>query len=302
MKERFEGPDGKRHLIAALKGCALIEHNETLARQLAEVGKVIAFEPGDTIITQGGEDNDVYFILAGQADVLVNNRHVAIRSLGDSLGEMAILNPAEPRSATVTARTTVVTLRVSEPDFYQAAQDHPQVWKVIAKVTAERLRQRGALLSYPNTRPLMFLGCSTESLKVAQEIQLGLKHEDVEVVLWTDGVFGPSGFPLDDLLKTVNESDFAVFVFSPDDEVVSRGQDYNAPRDNTIFELGLFMGKLERSRTFVVKENNTDVKIPTDLLGITLLTYIHREGGNLTRAVAPVCTELKKVIGGLGVR
>lgn len=302
MKERFEGSDGKRHLITALQGCPLVEHNEALARQLAEAGTVIAFEPGDAIITQGGEDNDIYFILVGQANVLVNNRHVAIRGVGDSLGEMAILNPAEPRSATVTARTPVVALKVSEPDFHRVAQDHLQVWKVIAQVAAERLRQRGNLLSYPNTRPLLFLGCSTESLKVAQEIQLGLKHEDVEVALWTDGVFGPSGLPLDDLLKTVNESDFAVFVFSPDDEVVSRGQDYSAPRDNTIFELGLFMGKLERSRTFIVKEHNTDVKIPTDLLGITLLTYINREGGDLARAVAPICTELKKVISRLGVR
>ena len=153
-----------------------------------------------------------------------------------------------------------------------------------------------------NTKPLLFLGCSAESLKIAQEIQLALKYDDVEVMPWTDGVFGPSGIPIEDLLKTVNESDFAVFVFSPDDEIVSRKHEYNAPRDNTIFELGLFMGKLERSRTFIVKEHNTDVKIPTDLLGITPLTYIYREGGNLTTAIAPVCTELRKVIGRLGVR
>ena len=52
----------------------------------------------------------------------------------------------------------------------------------------------------------------------------------------------------------------------------------------------------------IVKEQGTDVKIPTDLLGITPLTYIYRPGGNLTAAVAPVCTELRKVINSLGVR
>lgn len=302
MKERFEGPDGRRHLIMALQACFLVEHNEELARRLADAGEVVTYEAGDAIITQGANDNDVYFILVGQADVLVNNRHVAVREPRESVGEMAIVNPTEPRSATVKAHTAVVALRVSEPNFHEAAQDHPQVWRVVAQVAAERLRQRGSLLSYPNTRPLLFLSCSVESLKVAQEIQLGLKHEDVEVALWTDGVFGPSGLPLDDLLKTVNESDFAVFVFSPDDQVVSRGDDYNAPRDNTVFELGLFMGKLERSRTFIVKEHNSDVKIPTDMLGITPLTYNYREGGDLTRAIAPVCTELRKVIARLGVR
>jgi len=232
----------------------------------------------------------------------VNNRQIAVRKARDSVGEMALLNPTEPRSATVIARSEVVALKISEPDFHQVAGAHPQIWRIVAQVVSDRLRQRASLLNYPNTTPLLFLGCSVESLAIAQEIQLCLKHDDVEVVVWSDGVFGPSGVPLDDLLKTVNESDFAVFIISPDDEVTSRKQEYNAPRDNTVFELGLFMGKLERSRTFIVKEDKSEVKIPTDLLGITPLTYIMRKGGKLTTALAPVCTELRKVIGALGVR
>jgi CRP/FNR family transcriptional regulator, cyclic AMP receptor protein len=302
MKARFEGPEGQRRLISTLQSCFLVEHNEELAKRLAEVGELVSFEAGKPIISQDAEDNDVYFILVGEADVLVNNRHVAVRKVRDSVGEMALLNPTEPRSATITARSGVVALKITEPDFHQVAGEHPQVWRVIAQVVSDRLRQRASLLNYPNTRPLLFLGCSVESLTIAQEIQLCLKHDDVEVVVWTDGVFGPSGVPLDDLLKMVNESDFAVFIISPDDEVTSRKQEYNAPRDNTVFELGLFMGKLERSRTFIVKEDKSDVKIPTDLLGITPLTYVVRKGGNLTTALAPVCTELRKVISALGVR
>lgn len=302
MKGRFEGSNGQRHLVTAVMGSYLVQHNEALAKRLTEVGRVISFEAGEIIITQDAEDNDVFLILTGQADVLVNNRHVAVREAGESVGEMAILNPTEPRSATVIARAAVVALKVPEPDFHQAAQDYPQIWKTVAQVVADRLRQRSALLNYPNTRPLLFLGCSTEALAIAGEIELGLKHDNVEVVVWTNGVFGPSGYPIDDLLKVVNESDFAVFVFGPDDEVISRKHEYNAPRDNTVFELGLFMGKLERKRTFIVKEHNTDVKVPTDLLGINAVTYVHRDGGKLTTAVASVCTELRKVIGELGVR
>jgi CRP/FNR family cyclic AMP-dependent transcriptional regulator len=302
MQSRFEGTDGRRRLIDALKACSLVEHNEAFASRLAEVGQLASFEAGGVIMTQGADDNDVYFILVGQAEVTVNGRHVAVREVRATVGEMSLLSPTEPRSATVTARSQVVALKVSEPDFYQVAQEHPQVWRVLAQVVAERLRQRSALLNLPNTKPLLFLGCSVESLEIAQEIQLGLKHVNVEAVVWTDGVFGPSGVAIDALLNTVNETDFAVFVFSPDDKVISRDHEYNAPRDNTVFELGLFMGKLERSRTFIVKEQGTDVKIPTDLLGITPLTYVYRPGGNLAAAVAPVCTELRKVINSLGVR
>ena len=105
MKARFEGPDGQRRLIATLESCVLVEHNEKLAKRLAEVGELVTFEAGKPIISQDAEDNDVYFILVGEADVLVNNRHGAVRKVRDSVGEMALLNPTEPRSATVTARS-----------------------------------------------------------------------------------------------------------------------------------------------------------------------------------------------------
>lgn len=116
MINRFEGAEGKRRLISALKECYLVEHDESLAAKLAEVGDLAAFDEGDVLMTQGNDDNDVYFLLVGEVDVLINNRHIAIRKARETVGEMAIINPAEPRSATLTARTNVVTLKVTEPD------------------------------------------------------------------------------------------------------------------------------------------------------------------------------------------
>jgi hypothetical protein len=59
MKRRFEGTEGHRRLIDALKGCPLVEHNEAFATRLAEVGQLVSFEAGDVLMTQGAEDNDV---------------------------------------------------------------------------------------------------------------------------------------------------------------------------------------------------------------------------------------------------
>jgi len=302
MVERFQGAAGRRHTISVLKGSPIVEHNEALATRLVEVGEVVTFQTGDAIITQGASDNDIYFLLGGQADITVNGRHVGVRETPEAIGEMSILNPAEPRSASVNARTGVAALKVKETDFHLLAEEHPRVWRVIAQIVAERLRKRSSFLNLPNTRPLVFLGCSAESLSVAQEIQLGLKHDNVDAVTWTNGVFGPSGIVVDALINTVNESDFAAFVFSPDDKTISRRKQYDAPRDNTIFELGLFMGRLDRNRTFIIKEHRTDVKIPTDLLGVSPITYVHRDGMDLSVSVASVCTELRKVIKNLGVR
>lgn len=302
MINRFEGTDGKRRLIETLLGCQLVKHDQPLAEKLANAGQLVKFDGGEVLMSQGDNDNDIYFILFGEVDVSINGRHVAIRKTYDAVGEMAIVNPSEPRSATLTAITEVVTLKVSEPDFNRLADEHSHIWKSVATIGLERLRQRSAFLSSPNANPLLFIGCSAESVKIAEEIQLKLKHDDVNVQIWTDGVFGPSGITIEDLQKAVDSSDFAAFLFGPDDVVESRGTEFDAPRDNTVFELGLFMGKLDRKRTFIIKEHNTEVKIPTDLLGINPVTYILKKGNDLTTAIAPVCTELRKVIKVLGTR
>jgi len=302
MIERFQDSDGRRRLIETLKANRLVEHDTALAEELADVGELKAFPTGDTIIMQGEADNDVYLILSGEADISVNLRRVATRKAKETVGEMAILEATALRSATVTARTEVITLKVTEHQMHMLGDKHPRIWKVIAQIVAERLRERASFHDTPNQRPVLFLGCSAESLDVAEQIALGLKHSNIEATPWTTGVFGPSGITIDDLLKVVNSADFAAFVFSPDDKAVVRGEEYSAPRDNTVFELGLFMGKLDRERTFVIKEQNSDVKIPSDLLGVTPITYNHPKGGNLKASLSTVCTELKDVIKSLGVR
>jgi predicted nucleotide-binding protein len=62
------------------------------------------------------------------------------------------------------------------------------------------------------------------------------------------------------------------------------------------------MGRLDPKRVFLVKEASADVKIPSDLLGITPVTYVLKPQGNLSAAIGPVCTELRKVISEMGVR
>lgn len=302
MLERFQGEEGRRRLIEAVKGQRLVEHDEALAAKLADRGELVHLLAGDTIMMQGASDNDVYMILAGEADIYVNLRYVATRRPRETVGEMAILDPTALRSATVIARSEMVTFRVSEPTMHALAEEYPRVWRVMAQIVAERLRERGTFLNTPNQRPVLFIGCSAEALPIAEEIALGLKHANIDAVPWNKGVFGASGIPLDDLLRAVEEADFAAFVFAPDDKVISRGEERDAPRDNTVFELGLFMGKLARNRCFIVKESSLDIKIPSDLLGITPITYIISNGTRMESAIGTVCTEIKKTILSIGVR
>lgn len=120
--------------------------------------------------------------------------------------------------------------------------------------------------------PSTFIGSSTEGLDVAREVELQLQHDSITTI-WKDGVFGLGGGILETLMNAVDQFDFAVMVLSPDDLTESRNTSFASPRDNVIFELGLFMGRLGRTRTFIVHERDATLKLPSDLAGITISPY-----------------------------
>lgn len=302
MKTRFEGPDGRRLLVEVLQEQQLVQHDSRLADRLADDGELVEFGPGEALVEQGSADNDVYFIIDGEASVVVNRRTVATRTSRDSVGEMALVDGSARRSASVVATRPICALRVAEARFQKIALDYPRVWRSIAVVVAQRLRERIQFHRPPNDKPILFLGSSVEGLPVAKQLQLGLKHAPFTAQPWTSGVFGAGGVSIDSLLAHVDRADFAVFAFGPDDQVTSRSEAYLAPRDNVVFELGLYMGRLSRDRCYIVKEHSSDIKIPSDLLGVTMLTYVHATGDDLGIALGPVCTQLEDVIRRLGVK
>jgi CRP/FNR family transcriptional regulator, cyclic AMP receptor protein len=302
VKDRFEGTTGRPLLIEALQKQDIVQHDAGLATALADAGKLVEFDAGANIVTQDATDNSVFFLLAGESNLLVNERFFGTRAEGTCIGEMAAIDPAAPRSATIQAKTRVVALEVAEPAFRQTLNDHPIAYKPLAQLLAQRLRQRSRFVQPPNPQPVLFIGSSAEAVAVANELQAGFKHDNFEKIVWTNGVFGPSGIAFDSLAKLASGADFAAFVISPDDMVLSRKDEHLAPRDNVVFELGLFMGQLARERVFLVKEHHTDVKIPSDLLGITPVTYVMKPGSSLEAAIAPACLELRKAVMRLGVR
>jgi predicted nucleotide-binding protein len=97
-------------------------------------------------------------------------------------------------------------------------------------------------------RPSVFIGSSSEGLEVARSVREQLKP-DVEITIWHEGVFGLGQGTLEALVNAITRFDFAVLVLTPDDLVESRHHASQSPRDNVLFECGLFMGKLGRERT-----------------------------------------------------
>jgi hypothetical protein len=145
--------------------------------------------------------------------------------------------------------------------------------------------------------PSVFIGSSSEGLDVAREVELQLQ-QNAFTTIWKDAVFGLGIGTLESLMNALDQFDFCIMILSPDDLLESRDKNYASPRDNVVFELGLFMGRLGRSRTFIVHERDASLKLPSDLAGITASPYKKRE--NLSAALSPTCTPIIKAIRSLG--
>jgi hypothetical protein len=146
-------------------------------------------------------------------------------------------------------------------------------------------------------RPRLFVGSSKESLDYAYAIQQNL-DDDAEVTVWTQGIFKLTKTAVENLVRALDNTDFAVFVFAPDDVLLLGQKTHTAVRDNVVFELGLFMGKLGPQKTFiVVPKASGKLRIPTDLAGITPGRFdSNRKDKNLQAAFGPFCNEIRHEI------
>ena len=155
-------------------------------------------------------------------------------------------------------------------------------------------------MSTQNQKPRIFIASVVESLDVADAVNFNLDH-DAEVTVWKHG-FKISSDNISSLLDRARASDFAVFIFTPDDVSSIRQQKKPVIRDNVLFELGLFVGSIGKDRCFIVKPRNADLHIPTDLLGLTPADYeASRSDNNLTAAVNAPCTLIRERVASLGM-
>lgn len=299
MIQRFSDPDG-RVLHAALLEQTLVNGNVDIARRFAAVARVEGHPINHVLVEQGAADNDMYLILSGTCSIRVNGRHIVERYARQHVGEMAVADPKAKRAATVIATEEVVVARITESDFSAIACDYPEIWRQIACELADRLRQRNRLVTPRNMIPQLFIGSSREHLDVAHEVGGQLASDQCNVQVWTDGVFGPSDVTIDALERTASTSDFAVLVLGADDKLEVRGKRHIVARDNVVLELGLFIGALGRERVFMLIERGTDVKVPSDMLGVIPIYYSADASEDLAARLTPACAELRTVIGRRG--
>lgn len=150
-------------------------------------------------------------------------------------------------------------------------------------------------------KPRVFIASSKEQLDLAYAVQENLEH-DAEVTVWTQGVFLLSRSTIASLVDQLDEADFGVFVLAPDDVALMRTKTVSTVRDNVIFDLGLFAGRLGHERCYlIVPRGEEDLHLPTDLLGLTPASFdADRQDENLAAALGPACNRIRKSMRQLG--
>lgn len=119
-------------------------------------------------------------------------------------------------------------------------------------------------------KPRIFIGSSSEGLFIAKEVK-EFFEKDYECYLWSDDIFKYNENFLETLMKEASLFDFGFMIFTKDDYTKSRQQVFDTPRDNVVFEFGLFLGRLGKDNAFIIQDE--DVKLPSDLFGNTLVKF-----------------------------
>jgi 8-oxo-dGTP pyrophosphatase MutT (NUDIX family) len=149
--------------------------------------------------------------------------------------------------------------------------------------------------------PRVFIGSSSESLHLAQAIQSNLDYMS-EVRIWNQDLFQTGNSTLEDLLHLANQFDYAIFLWSSDDTLISRGERYLTPRDNVVFEAGMFYSSLGKDRVFILMPMSDKPKVLSDLAGINHLFFREPSDKNYRAALGPVSRAIQERIVSLGLR
>lgn len=121
----------------------------------------------------------------------------------------------------------------------------------------------------------LFIGSSTEGHKIAHQAKKEIDSqcgEWLECVVWDEqNIFSQNKSFLDSLVRASRRFDYGIMVATADDIEKSRKIKQLVPRDNVLFEMGLFLGSLGLTRAFLISDKIC--KLPSDYLGVSISMF-----------------------------
>lgn len=102
--------------------------------------------PGEVLVEAGAQGDSVYFLVRGRCTVVgAQGERYPDMTEGDSFGEISVIRGI-PATATVSAATECVLLRLPRAGALTSVLQHPRVRPIVDRVIAERLQRTAELL------------------------------------------------------------------------------------------------------------------------------------------------------------
>ena len=119
--------------------------------RVLNVTQVREYAPGEEILKEGTTGDEMFVLLRGKIRLHKNDAFITHLEPGSHIGEMALIDRRQPRSASATAEERSRVLSLSRKDFYEIIRKEPQLstkllW-AFTQVLADRLRKTTAELS-----------------------------------------------------------------------------------------------------------------------------------------------------------
>ena len=146
----------------------------------------------------------------------------------------------------------------------------------------------------------IFIASSGNSRDWAGDLQESLENttpEEFQFEVWDQDIFHPSSFILSDLIRRASSCSAAIFIFAPDDQIIINGQQHTITRDNVIFELGLFTGRIGLDKVIILSPSDTkNYRLLSDLDGLQTFRFSfkpHHDNNRLS-ALGPTVNGIKR--------
>lgn len=136
----LRGPDGRQRLVEELLKQSILREDISAASVIAEKCAIAEYSARTSIFREGDASHDMLLILGGRVAVVVHGHEVAQCVAGQHVGEMALIDPGAPRSASIVTIEDTVVASISEPDFTEIADHDPKLWRLLALELARVIR------------------------------------------------------------------------------------------------------------------------------------------------------------------
>jgi predicted nucleotide-binding protein len=256
------------------------------------------------------------FRLLIHANIGVNGQEVQTHKLQTVVGEIrAIISNDSYQPFFITRSAEIKTSCINQKKCFVALKDSDIMCSHTSKLSDKNFLTELKPLSKVKSdnplnksadKPKIFIGSSSrdKALSIAQSIKNNLFNDKdtngnskYTLHIWNEDLFKQNKANIENLENILNNHDYGIFVFNGDDEVYNReinGTDQEIPRDNVIFEYGMFMGKYTRAKVFfVIPRPKGNLKIMSDLLGITALEYDTNDDEQVA-SVGVACNKIRE--------